>query len=122
MNSFDRSTNDVVRFTGAWVLAPEKTTVRFRTKSMWILPVKGTAGALRGNTDAGSDGAVNGTLGIDAASFDTQNKKRDVHLRSEDFFEVAKSPTIFCAKEVRLAASRRMAVPARSPFAVAASR
>lgn len=31
---------------------------------------------------------------IDAASIDTDNEKRDTHLKSADFFEVAKYPTI----------------------------
>lgn len=31
---------------------------------------------------------------IDAASIDTNNEKRDKHLRSEDFFNVAKNPKI----------------------------
>jgi polyisoprenoid-binding protein YceI len=41
-------------------------------------------------------------LVIDAGSFDTKNKKRDDHLRSADFFEVIKYPTIsFTADSVR---------------------
>ena len=39
-------------------------------------------------------GNVKGTLVIDATSFDTKNKKRDDHLRSDDFLEVVKYPTI----------------------------
>lgn len=42
------------------------------------------------------------TATIDAASIDTKNEKRDADLRSEDFFEVAKYPTItFKSKSVK---------------------
>ncbi len=38
---------------------------------------------------------------IDAASIDTENQRRDNHLRSEDFFEVAKYPNItFVSKRI----------------------
>jgi polyisoprenoid-binding protein YceI len=88
------TTGNLSAFTGTWALDPEKTTVNFRTKAMWVLPVKGTAKALSGNAKISPDGDVTGTLVIDAASFDTKNKKRDDHLRSEDFLEVVKYPTI----------------------------
>lgn len=42
------------------------------------------------------------TATIDAASIETQNEKRDQDLRSADFFEVAKYPTItFKSKSVK---------------------
>jgi polyisoprenoid-binding protein YceI len=85
---------DLTRFTGTWALDPGRTSVTFRTKAMWVLPVKGTAKALGGDAEITPDGAGTGTLVIDAASFDTKNKKRDDHLRSEDFLEIATYPTI----------------------------
>jgi polyisoprenoid-binding protein YceI len=93
MKSTD-TTSDLSRFTGTWALDPERTSVTFRTQAMWVVPVKGTAKALAGGAEITPDGAVTGTLVIDAASFDTKNRKRDDHLRSEDFLEVAKYPTI----------------------------
>jgi polyisoprenoid-binding protein YceI len=41
-----------------------------------------------------ADGGISGSLVIDAASIDTKNKKRDIHLRTADFFEVEPFPTI----------------------------
>lgn len=79
---------------GTWALDPAKTTVGFRTKAMWILPVNATGKALSGEATIGAEGDVKGTLVIDAASFDTKNKKRDDHLRTGDFLEVGKYPTI----------------------------
>jgi polyisoprenoid-binding protein YceI len=90
------------RYTGTWRLDPAKTTVDFRTKAMWVLPVKGIAKALSGEAQIGADGDAKGTLVIDAGSFDTKNKRRDDHLRTADFFEVVKYPTItFTADSVR---------------------
>ncbi len=67
MRSIDTTTSDLARWSGTWVLDPEKTTVTFRTKAMWVLPVKGTAKALSGDAQISPDGAVKGTLIIDAA-------------------------------------------------------
>ena len=80
--------------TGSWVLDPAKTTVVFHTKAMWVLNVLGTARAISGDATVGTDNAVTGTLVIDAASIDTKVKKRDAHLRTADFFEIDKYPTI----------------------------
>jgi polyisoprenoid-binding protein YceI len=104
-------TSDLSRLAGSWVLDPEKTTVTFRTKAMWVLPVKGTAKALSGDAQISPDAAVKATLVIDAASFDTKNKKRDDHLRSEDFLEVVKYPTIvFTANGGRPAGAGRVEI------------
>jgi len=88
------TTIDLTRFAGTWALDSERTSVRFRTRAMWIFPVKGTAKALGGKAEITPDGAVTGTLVIDAGSLDTRNKRRDDHLRSKDFLEVAKYPVI----------------------------
>jgi polyisoprenoid-binding protein YceI len=83
------------RLAGHWELDPDKTSVAFRTKAMWVLPIKGTAKALSGDAQVNPDAAATkGTLVIDATSFDTKNKRRDDHLRSQDFLEVAKYPSI----------------------------
>jgi polyisoprenoid-binding protein YceI len=94
MRSIDTTTSDLTRWIGTWVLDPARTTVTVRTKTMWVLPVKGTAKALRGDAQISPDGALTGTLIIDAASFNTKNKKRDDHLRSDAILAVVKFPTI----------------------------
>jgi polyisoprenoid-binding protein YceI len=82
------------QFVGSWVLDPERTSVVFHTKAMWIFGVRGTARAREGRGSVAIDGTVTGELIIDAASIDTKNKKRDEHLRAGDFFEVLKYPMI----------------------------
>jgi polyisoprenoid-binding protein YceI len=94
MRSIDTTTSDLTRWTGAWVLDPERTTVTFRTKALWVLPIKGSAKALSGDAQVSPDGGMKGTLIIDAASFTTKNKKRDDHLRSDAILAVVKYPTI----------------------------
>jgi polyisoprenoid-binding protein YceI len=85
VKSTNMTGSDLSRLAGTWRLDPDTTSVTFRTKAMWILPIKGTAKALSGDAQVKPDGAaVKGTLVIDAASFDTKNEKRDDHLRSED--------------------------------------
>jgi polyisoprenoid-binding protein YceI len=57
-------------------------------------------GTLVFDPDAPTSGSVRAD--IDAASVDTANPKRDGHLRSADFFDVEKFPTItFVSKQVK---------------------
>jgi polyisoprenoid-binding protein YceI len=96
-------------FTGKWVLDPDRTSIVFHTKAMWVFPAKGTAKAIEGVGTVDPDGGLSGTLVIDAASIDTKNKKRDAHLRTADFFEVERFPTItFEVTSGRLAGSGKL--------------
>jgi len=80
---------------GAWVLDPAGSSVEFVGKAFWgMVPVRGTFGTVSGQGTVGEDGSVSGQLVIDAASLDTKNKKRDTHLRSADFFNVEKYPSV----------------------------
>lgn len=111
MRSTDSTTSHLTRWTGTWVLDPGKTTVTFRTKAMWVLPVKGTAKALSGEAQIKPDGAVKGSLIVDVASFTTKNKKRDEHLRSDAILAVAKYPTIvFTANGGRTSGANRVEI------------
>lgn len=102
---------DLSRFVGTWTLDPDRTAVTIRSKSMWILPVKGVAKALSGVGRVSSDGRLTGSVIIDAGSFDTGNQKRDAHLCSKDFFDTVTHPTIaFHASEGRPKGPRRVEV------------
>jgi polyisoprenoid-binding protein YceI len=94
VTSTSPSSSDLSSFAGSWAIDPHQTTVEFRTKALWVFPVKGKAKVIGGGATVASDGSLTGTLIVDAASIDTKNKKRDDHLRTADFFEVIKYPTI----------------------------
>jgi polyisoprenoid-binding protein YceI len=80
--------------TGVWTLAPDRSSVTFRCRSFWgLLPVKGRFTEVRGEGQLGGASA-SGRLDITAASLDTGNRKRDDHLRSEDFFAVVRFPAL----------------------------
>jgi polyisoprenoid-binding protein YceI len=97
MSSSPDTRDALTKLVGSWSLDTARTTIEFRTKAMWILPVKATAKAVDGGGEVDLDGTVRGTLIIDAGSIDTKNKKRDAHLRTADFLEVEKHPTIIFA-------------------------
>jgi polyisoprenoid-binding protein YceI len=102
---------DLAGFVGAWKLNTERTSVSFRTSIAWIIRAKGTLQAIRGNALVGADGRVSGEIVINPASIDTKIKKRDNHLRSADFFDVTKHPTItFTVAEIRPAPSGNLEV------------
>jgi len=87
---------------GSWQLDPQRSSVEFRTRSIWgLAPVKGHFEDYRGRLDLGAAPAIE--LTIDAASLDTGNRKRDKHLRSADFFDVEHHPRVrFVSDSVQL--------------------
>ena len=83
------------KLAGSWTLDAARSQVRLATKSMWnLVPVKGVFGEVSGAGTVTAAGEVTGTITIAAGSIDTKVKKRDDHLRSADFFDVASYPDI----------------------------
>jgi polyisoprenoid-binding protein YceI len=88
---------------GSWTLDASRSQVLLKSKSMWgLVPVKGAFRQVSGTGTVSPAGEVTGTVTVAAASVDTGNKKRDDHLRSADFFDVASHPAItFTVDQVR---------------------
>src|SRR5271166_2687915 len=79
-----------------WQIDPAHTNVEFTVRHMMISNVKGqfqkTAGTLTVNGNDPASATIDAT--IDASSIDTRVDRRDAHLKSPDFLDVAKFPTI----------------------------
>jgi len=87
-----------------WTIDPSHSTAEFTVRHLMITNVKGRFGKLEGTVeyDPKRPELTKFEATIDAASVDTRDEKRDAHLRSPDFFEVEKYPTLtFRSKEIK---------------------
>ncbi|WP_375502244.1 YceI family protein [uncultured Jatrophihabitans sp.] len=79
---------------GRWTLDPARTQVRITHKTFWGLgSVKGVFTEVSGHGEISAEHGVTGAITVAAASIDTNNAKRDKHLRSADFFDAETHPT-----------------------------
>lgn len=74
---------------------PVHSRVEFTIRHMFS-KVTGNFGAFKGTIryDAAAVATSSASVEIDASSIDTNNDRRDAHLKSADFFDVAKFPTL----------------------------
>jgi polyisoprenoid-binding protein YceI len=87
---------------GGWVLDPRTSSILLKSKVMGLVPVNGVFRQVSGNGTVSPDGQVSGTVTVAAASIDTNNTRRDTHLRSNDFFDSGNHPDItFTADGIR---------------------
>jgi polyisoprenoid-binding protein YceI len=80
---------------GKWKIDTTHSEIGFSIKHLMISKVKGKFNSFKGEvitTDNPTDFSVTGTVDVD--SIDTNQKDRDQHLRTGDFFEAEKYPTI----------------------------
>lgn len=82
--------------TVTWNIDPAHTMVEFSAKHMMITTVKGRFGDLRGTILVNEEdpNLSSAEVEIAAASIDTRTEQRDQHLRSADFLDVEKHPTL----------------------------
>src|SRR5689334_8534142 len=83
---------------------PAHSSANFVIRHLMITNVRGGFSKLQGTIAWDAENPASSTIetSIDAASIDTREPKRDEHLRSADFFDVEKYPTItFRSTEVK---------------------
>ncbi len=80
----------------SWVFDKSHSNVRFAVSHMVISEVEGNFGDFTGEVTTMGDDFENAKIKftIKVASIDTEDEKRDDHLRNEDFFDVTKYPEI----------------------------
>ncbi len=79
----------------SWEIDPAHSTIAFSVKHMTISSVRGEFQKFSGTVKAdGAPTTAQVVATIDTSSIDTRQAKRDEHLRSPDFLEVAKYPTM----------------------------
>jgi polyisoprenoid-binding protein YceI len=93
-----------------WEIDAGHTTASFSVKHMMVTNVQGTFGKVSGTIeyDGNDVSTLAADVKIDATSIDTNNERRDTHLRSADFFDVENHPVItFKSKSARKVADGR---------------
>jgi polyisoprenoid-binding protein YceI len=88
---------------GTWTIDAVHSDVSFSVRHMMVSKVRGRFGAFEGTIVTG-DEVVDSTVKvtIDLTSIDTNNEGRDNHIKSADFFEVEKYPSmIFTSTGIR---------------------
>ncbi|MRR35832.1 polyisoprenoid-binding protein [bacterium] len=100
-------------FASTWTIDPDHSNVGFKVRHLMVSNVKGSFDKHSGTVEIDdkdiTKSAVN--VSIDTNSINTNVQKRDEHLRSADFFDVAKYPTMtFVSKKVAKAGKDKLKV------------
>ena len=79
-----------------WAIDASHSTVEFGVKHMMFTTVKGRFAGVEGTIELDEQDVTRSRVevAIDVASVDTRDEKRDAHLRSPDFFDAERFPTI----------------------------
>jgi polyisoprenoid-binding protein YceI len=99
--------------TTAWHLDPVHSVAEFKVRHMMISNVKGLFTGISGVLDLDGADIANSYVKatIEAASVNTRESQRDAHLKSADFFDAEKFPTLsFSSTHVRRAGVGELSV------------
>lgn len=79
-----------------WVVDATHSSIDFSIKHMMIAKVKGTFQTFEADIEADPEDLSTADIEfkVDLSSIDTRNSERDAHLKSADFFDVEKYPTM----------------------------
>ncbi len=90
-------------FASVWTIDPDHSNVGFKVRHLMVSNVKGSFEKNTGTVEIDDKDITKSKVEviIDTASINTNVKKRDEHLRSADFLDVAKHPSMtFVSKKV----------------------
>jgi polyisoprenoid-binding protein YceI len=80
---------------GTWAIDPVHSEVSFTVRHMMVSKVRGRFDKFEGTIVTGEDPLSSTvTASVDLTSINTGQEQRDAHIRSADFFEVEKFPTM----------------------------
>ena len=97
----------------SWTIDPDHSNVGFKVRHLMVSNVKGSFDKHSGTIDINDKDITKSKVEvtIDTNSINTNVQKRDDHLRSADFFDVATYPTMtFVSKKVAKAGKERLKV------------
>ncbi|NBT59776.1 polyisoprenoid-binding protein [bacterium] len=79
-----------------WEIDDTHTAAKFKIRHLMVSNVWGQITGAKGTLeiDDKDPSKFSGTITLDVATINTNNEKRDSHLKGEDFFEVSKHPSI----------------------------
>ena len=100
-------------FASTWVIDPEHSNIGFKVRHLMVSNVKGSFDKHTGTVDINDKDITKSKVevSIDTKSINTNVQKRDEHLRSADFFDVAKFPTMtFVSKKVAKSGNDKLKV------------
>src|SRR5579871_4417615 len=80
----------------SWNLDATHSAVEFKVRHLMISSVKGHFTGITGSMKLDENNIANSSVeaSIDASSIQTRDPQRDAHLKSADFFDVEKFPTL----------------------------
>jgi len=100
-------------FASTWNIDPDHSNVGFKVRHLMVSNVKGSFDKHTGTVEFNDKDITKSKVevSIDTNSINTNVQKRDEHLRSADFFDVAKFPTMtFKSKKVAKAGKDKLKV------------
>jgi polyisoprenoid-binding protein YceI len=99
--------------TTTWNIDPAHSSAEFKVKHMMISHVKGQFAKVTGTLTLDESNLANSRVEalIEAGSLETRDAQRDAHLKSADFFDVEKFPTLsFQSTRINLVRDGELAI------------
>lgn len=100
-------------FASTWTIDPDHSNIGFKVRHLMVSNVRGSFDKHSGTVEIDDKDITRSkvNISIDTNSINTNVQKRDEHLRSADFFDVTKYPTMtFVSKKVAKAGKDKLKV------------